>query len=351
MKAMATLHRISFVRVILAVFAFCALGTCSLEAQTSMAQITGRTTDASQAVIPGTQITVTNTQTRIQRKTVSNAEGYYTVPLLDPGNYQVDVEAQGFRAISRSGITLQVNQNARIDFELEVGTVTEKIQVTEAAPLVERESSALGTVISNEKIVNLPLNGRNVYSLALLSAGVTTAGSMLENQLVNHAQAGTIIINGGRTRTSEFMIDGHTNTAPFSEAENAVIAMPSPDAVQEFKVQTNGYAAEFGRSSGGVLNATIKSGTNQFHGTAYEFLRNSKLDANNFFSNRSGIPLASFKRNQFGAGIGGPILKDKAFFFFNYEGLRQRSAARITSTPSAQTGCSTTRLTRRKTSR
>ncbi len=204
--------------------------------------------------------------------------------------------------------------------------------MTAAAPAVERESASIGAIIDNRKVVNIPLNARNPYALALLVPGVSPSNKDISRSIVDFGTTGVFSVSGGRPGSSEFLLDGVSNTVNWSEAFNSVPNLPSVDAVQEFKVQTNSYSAEFGRSGGGVVNVALKSGTNSFHGAAYEFLRNSRLDSNDFFANRAGSRLASFKRNQYGATLGGPIVRDKAFFFADYEGLRERSARTMTNT-------------------
>ncbi|MGH9160150.1 MAG: TonB-dependent receptor domain-containing protein, partial [Vicinamibacteraceae bacterium] len=221
-----------------------------------------------------------------------------------------------------------VNDRLRIDLRLNVGEATESVSVSGAAPLVETESGALGSVIENRKVRDLPLNTRNAFQLASLSAGVIPSPAF--GDLFN--SSANLMINGARGNTSEMLIDGITNSVPAANPILVASMFPSPDAVQEFKVQTNSYAAEYGRSAGGIVNMVIKSGTNQLEGVAYEFLRNSALDANDFFANRAGTELGSFKRNQFGGALGGPIISDRAFFFVNYEGLRQRPQTTLTAT-------------------
>ena len=298
-----------------------------LLAQTPTAQITGRVTDATDAVIPGAEVSVRNTGTGTTRQTVANDTGNYTIPLLDPGSYEVTVTQDGFRPISQRGLTLNVGQAARIDFVMEVGAVTETIEITAAAPLVDSERSALGSVVENRSVVNLPLNGRETTTLALLVAGVVpgpnTGGTSGRNPAV-------LFINGGRGNTSDILADGISLTMPEFNPSLQVPLVPQVDVIQEFKVHTNSLAAEFGRSGGGILDFVYKSGTNQYHGTVFEFLRNSKLDANDFFGNAQGEKLGGFSRSQFGGTIGGPIIRDRLFFFGSYEG--NRSATQGSST-------------------
>ncbi|MDX1981171.1 MAG: TonB-dependent receptor [Bryobacteraceae bacterium] len=296
--------------------------------QTPTAQITGRVTDATEAVIAGAEILVTGADTGLQRRSQSNDTGYFAITLLPPGSYRISVRKDGFRTLTRTGLTLVVDQTARLDFALEVGTLAETVEVTAAAPAVESGTSAIGTVVSSKQILDMPLNSRNPLRLAYLVPGFSPSPSFGDQ----FNRASSFRINGGRANMNDLFLDGVSNSPPASNGFLSYAAFPSPDALQEFKVQTNSYSAEYGRTNGGVLNMVLRSGTNQFHGVFYEFLRNSKMDANNFFANRAGAALPSFKRNQFGAAGGGPIVRDKAFFFINYEGLRQRQGSSFTGT-------------------
>lgn len=261
---------------------------------------------------------VVNTATNRKTETVSAADGNYSAPQLQPGSYRVEASATGFKSLSREGIVLQINQQAQLDLALEVGTVTETVEVKGDVSAIEPESSSLGTVVDNKLITNLPLNTRNVYSLVFLTPGV--AGS------VSNTYGGTSYsVNGVRPSLMDTLVDGVSAAIPTVNGFTGITVFPSVDAVQEFKIQAQNFPAEYGRSLGSVMNIIFKSGTNQIHGAAFEFLRNSVLDSNNFFANRSGTALSSFKRNQFGGMISGPIRKDKTFLLLNYEGLRERS--------------------------
>jgi len=300
------------------------LFTCppALLAQQETATITGEVKDASGAVVPKVSVTVTNIETNISVKIETNEQGSYTVPNLRPGAYAVTAEKSGFNKILRSGITLQVNQVARIDITLQTGGVNEVIEVAGGAPLLETETSSRGAVIDQKKIVDLPLNGRDYNQLALLSPGVL-AGTP---RLASIGFKGAINVNGNRVFMNVFLLDGVDNISYSNSfrGDNVQVVQPSVEALQEFKIQTNAYSAEFGRSAGAVVNATIRSGTNSVHGSVYEFLRNDALDANNFFANFAGQAKPVRKRNQFGGAIGGPIIKNKTFIFGDYEGLRER---------------------------
>jgi hypothetical protein len=315
-------------------FLFVAFFVCAAFAQQETANITGEVKDSAGAVVPGASITITNIDTGVSLKSESNEQGLFVVPSLKPGQYTLTVEKAGFKKLVRSGITLQVNQFARVDVELQVGEVTNTVEITQAATLLETETSSRGSVIDQKKIVDLPLNGRDYNQLALLSPGVLPTTPRLAS--VNFK--GALNVNGNRTFNNVFLLDGVDNISYSNSfrGENVQLVQPSIEALQEFKIQTNAYSAEFGRSSGAVINATIKSGTNAIRGSLYEFIRNEKLDANNFFSNALGAPKPIRKRNQFGAAVGGPLVKNRTFWFGDYEGLREREGVpRVRQVPTA----------------
>ncbi|MGH9839865.1 MAG: TonB-dependent receptor domain-containing protein [Blastocatellia bacterium] len=296
-------------------------------AQSFTGTIAGTVKNASNEVIPRAEVTITQTQTNKTVTVTTNGEGYYTSPPLPVGEYRVEVRMQGFRRAVLSNINLQIQQTAVVDVMLELGQLTEAVEVTAQPPALETTSSAIGKVVDNRRILELPLNTRNVYSLIFLTPGV--AGSV-----GNNYNQQDYSINGARLRAMDTLIDGVTASFPTVNGGAGISTFPSVDAIQEFKVQGANYSAEFGRAQGSILNVVFKSGTNQFHGSAYEFLRNSVFDANNFFDNTRGQKLGSFKRSQFGGHATGPIRKDKTFFMGSYEGLRSRSfATRVFSVP------------------
>lgn len=293
--------------------------------QSTTGSILGAIQDASGAAVSGASVVVTNTSTNARTEVNAAGDGKYLAPQLAPGIYSIEVTARGFRKFTQTGIIIEVQRQARLDIALQVGDVAESVTITGDATSLETASSTIGRVVSNKVILNLPLNSRNIYSLVYLTPGV--AGS-----IGNNYNSMGYSINGARTSSMETLIDGATASHPTVQGYSGISAFPSVDAIGEFKVMGSNYSAEFGRSQGSVLNVVYKSGTNQFHGTAYEFLRNSVLDSNNFFANRNNVPLGSFKRSQFGGTFGGPIKRNKTFFMASYEGLRQRSAAQKANT-------------------
>jgi hypothetical protein len=309
-------HHISFRIVTLGMLVL----TLGQMAFSQTAQVTGRIVDASGAVIPGAIITITNQSNSLTRSSVSNGEGYFSIPQLQPGVYRIEVKKDGFKPVVRPDVTLNVEQVARLDFALEAGAVNETVTITSEAPLLNRETSSVGQVVDNKTVVTLPLNGRNYAQLAVLAPGATpNPGSRTEDGFS---------LNGNRLFQNSFQVDGaDNNNYIFGVDTNTTQALrPSVDAIQEFKVETANYSAEYGRAAGGVISVAIKSGTNAFHGSVFEFLRNDKLDARNFFVNRNNLRKQPLRFNQFGGTIGGPVWKDHTFFFFSYQGTRIRTS-------------------------
>jgi hypothetical protein len=301
-------HRILLLAATLLMFVATALG--------QTAQVTGRISDPSGAVVPDAQITITNQQTGLTRNSVSNSEGNYTLPLLPPGEYRLAVKKEGFKPVVRPDIVLNVEQVARLDFTLEAGAVTDTVTITSDAPLLNSETSSVGQVVDNKTVVTLPLNGRNYTQLAVLMPGATPQqGSRTSDGFV---------LNGQRAFQNTFRIDGidNNNYILGVQTNSSQALRPSVDAIQEFKVESANFSAEYGNSAGGIITLAIKSGTNEIHGSAFEFLRNDKLDANDFFANRAGIKRAPLRYNQFGGAVGGPIWRNHTFFFGSYQGTR-----------------------------
>lgn len=297
---------------------FC--GLLALKASAQTAQITGRVTDTAEAVVPGAAVNITNVDTGIARNSTTNEEGYYTVSLLPRGNYQVAINREGFKGLTKSGITLDEGQTQRLDFALEVGLVSENVEVTGTAPLLERDTTAVSTVIPNQKIVDLPLLNRNVITLAGLVPTVRPVGDF-GGLPVSSFDGARVSIGGGPPSSNNLQIDGIAAENYTSGGLNVFLSV---DATEEFRVISRNPSAEYGRTGGGVINIVSKSGTNNFHGTLYEFHRNKALNANEFFANRVGRKKGQFILNQYGGTLGGPIIKKKTFFFVNYEGFQLR---------------------------
>lgn len=297
--------------------------------QSFNASIIGNVTDATGAAIPNVSITAVNVSTNAKVETRSDGTGRYIITPLQPGVYRLEASNPGFKKFIQSGIELAVGQQARVDIPLAIGEVTENVTVEASVSTIETTTSTIGKVVSNKAILNLPLNSRNIYSLIYLTPGV--AGS-----IGNNYNSMSYSINGARASMMDTLIDGATASHPTVQGYSGISAFPSVDAIGEFKVLGANFPAEYGRTAGSVLNVVYKSGTNDFHGTAYEFLRNSKLDANSFYNNMRGVPLSSFKRSQYGGTFGGPVVRDRTFFMSSYEGLRQRSfSSRTTTVPTA----------------
>jgi carboxypeptidase family protein/TonB-dependent receptor-like protein len=307
----------------------------AVSAQVASGVITGTVRDVNDAVVAGAKVKITQPTTSVTRDTVTDERGQFSAPNLRPGEYSVTVTATGFQGRTLTGLNLAVDQTVNLPIVLQPGTVEQTIEVTAAAPLLDSLTSSLGQVIDNKKIIDLPLNGRNAFALGLLTGFTAPVRGVASNL--------PFVGGGGRWQNNDVLLDGIDNNTMSTGGGigvNGINYTPSVDAVAEFKVKTNNYSAEFGRSAGTIVSATTKSGTNQLHGAAWEFLRNEKLDANNFFSNAVPQPNGKkaerqpFKQNQFGFAIGGPVWlpklydgHNKTFFFADYEGLRRRTSA------------------------
>jgi len=300
-------------------------------AQVSTGAIRGTVRDAAGGALSGVTVTVTNEATGVSQSTVTNNEGIYAFPILNVGTYTTTAEQSGFKKAAHKGIELQLNQTARIDFNLEVGQITDEVVIQAGVPLIENETSSLGRVVSERDVVDLPLNQRNFVQLAVLlpgsnfgAAGTIGGGGRPDDP----RPRSSIFVNGTRDSSNSYLIDGIDN---YDRIHTTIAVKPSIDAIKEFKVQTSLYSAEFGRNAGGVINVSVKSGTNEFHGTAYEFHRNKALDAKNFFALPE-QPKPHFLLNQFGGTLGGPIVRDRTFFFGSFEGYRLRKGETFVST-------------------
>ena len=289
-----------------------------LHAQTAAGSIVGIVRDHTGNVVPGAQVTVINRATNQSVSATTNSSGYYSFPLLQPALYQITVQAAGFKEFLQDNIQLDVAQTRNVDVGLDVGQVTESVTVTSAPPLLETQTSSLGEVIPNKSVLDLPLNGRNAYGFAALIPGVIAPYGFSQTAFDEYNDQ-FISINGSRPNQNLFLLDGGMNSEP---AFTGPGYFPSVDLVEEYKVQTNNLGAEYSNTGGGIINVITKSGTNQIHGSAWWFFRHTDLSANDFFSNEAGLARPHYQFSQFGGTIGGPIIKDKTFFFFAYEGLR-----------------------------
>jgi outer membrane receptor protein involved in Fe transport len=291
-------------------------------AQTVGASLRGTITDSSGGALPGATVTILNTGTGASRELQTDSAGRYTAPILPPGDYDIHVTLTGFQPQARRGLRLAVGQDAALDFKLELGTVSEEVTVTAQAPGVDLTSGAVSGLVTDKQIRDLPLNGRSFQQLALLQVGVTAA--LTAGNDVVGGRTPKISINGARPEQNNFLLDGTDINNVYNKTPGSVAGvLLGVDAVLEFQVLTNAYSAEFGRSAGGVINAVTRSGSNVMHGSAFEFHRNSALDAKNYFDPKD-KPIPDFKRNQFGATVGGPLLRDRTFYFGAYEGLIER---------------------------
>jgi hypothetical protein len=288
-------------------------------AQTPTGTILGNVKDASGGAVPGAEVTATNLGTQFARSARTDAAGQYQVPLLPVGEYKLEVTLTGFKTYAQTGILIEVGRNARVDATIEAGGVEEVVSVVADAPLVDTTSSSLSRVVGQNEVLNLPLVNRDLYQLLSITGGVSSNDA--SNSLGGPEQLTTVNGSGrGQVGSVSFQLDGGNNTAGLRGTGNQA---PNPEAVQEFRVITNSYAAEYGRYQAGVVDVVTKSGTNQFHGAVYEFFRNEKLNAARWTPPGVASTKDPLDRNQFGAALGGPLQKDKTFFFASYSGLRQ----------------------------
>jgi hypothetical protein len=312
-------------------FAMAAAVAAVLWAQEFRATLTGSVTDPQGAAVPGAKLEIRNLATNALTTASSNDSGVYVAPFLGVGDYSVTVTADGFKRALRESIELRVGDRVQVDFKLELGGVTEQVTVSAAAELLETTTASKGQVIDAAKVKDLPLLGRNPFLLAAISAGVQyipTRGSR-SNRPFDNGGMDSFSINGGRQTTNEFLLDGVPDTNTETTSPSNLSFVPSPDATEEFKVQTNTYDAQYGRTGGGVINVSLKSGTNDFHGNLYHYFRNDKLNGNAFESNLQGVKRSSFHWNQPGVQFDGPVIvpklydgRDKTFFMFSWEKIK-----------------------------
>src|SRR5690348_7911042 len=298
-------------------------GTISMQAQVSTADIVGTVTDQAGAVIANAAVTAENLDTRDRRTTSTSESGDFFFNLLQPGRYTVSVQSKGFK-MSNTALTVSAGDRARANVELQVGDVAQAVEVQAQSPALQSDSATLSTVLAAQSVQDLPLNGRNFVTLVQSTVGVAAgpSNSILSGTRPDERrQTANISANGQNEVFNNQLIDGMDNN---EREQFTLLLRPSIDMIQEVKVDTNSYPAEVGRAGGAVINLLTKSGSNDFHGGLYEFLRNDKLNANDFFSNKTGVPRPKFRQNQFGGSLGGPINKDKTFFFGDVEALRIR---------------------------
>src|SRR5215471_3539317 len=294
--------------------------------------IAGVITDTSNSVLPGVTIDVTNEETGLVRSAATGLDGFFAVRLLNPGRYSVKATLPGFRTTVREHVAVVVNETVRTDMTMQVGQLEERVVVQGQTPLVETTNATLGVVVDRQKVVDLPLNGRNFTQLGTLIPGVVAPPAALGGQDGNATPGGFgnvtggFNVNGQRNQSNNFLLDGATNNDSFN---TGFVLRPPPDAIQEFKILTHSYDAEYGRNAGSVVNVVTKSGTNDWHGGAWEFNRSDALQARNFFV-PSTQPKPKLKQNQFGAALGGPLVTDKLFAFGYYEGYRNVSGTTTT---------------------
>ena len=320
--------------IFLAVVVVLTLAPTSGWSQNVYGTIAGVVTDTSGAAVADAAITLTNVDTGQKRNMETDASGNYTFVNILPGRYKLECEKTGFKKFLREPIVVQIESGVRVDITLAVGAQTETVEVTSETPFLQTETASLGQVVEQRSVTELPLNGRNPLALVGLVAGVVPQGtpsagnSSAGNPVgANPFALGDFQIGGGMAGQSQILIDGVPTNGAYL---NVVTVIPTQDAIEEFKVQTNNLGPEYGRFAGGVINLSTKAGTNTFHGSAYEFLRNKVLNANDFFANRGGVKRPPFTQNQFGANVGGPVFRDKLFFFSSYEGFRQRKGSILT---------------------
>ena len=320
-------------RVSAVAFFFLATFAPVLGAQSTNASLTGRITDTSKALIAAASVAAINDNTNVRYETTTNAAGEYYLPNLPPSPYRIEIEKSGFKKVIRPDVTLHVQDALEINFEMTVGSVSETVTVEAGAPLVNTESATVSTVIDRTFVENLPLNGRSFQALIMLTPGVVVTATRFDDQ-------GQFSVNGQRADANYFTVDGVSAnfgvTGYIAMVQSASGALPalssaggtnslvSVDAMQEFRIQTSSFAPEFGRTPGGQISIVTRSGTNAFHGTLFEYFRNTALDATDWFVNSKGLTKPEERLNDFGGVLGGPIVKDKTYFFFSYEGLRLR---------------------------
>src|ERR1700675_2905422 len=319
-------HRATLSARILLVTAFILLFPCFASAQIDTGSVVGIVSDPSGAAIPGATVTLSNEASGVSRSVTTNGDGEYQFAAVIPGTYSVQATAQNFESAISTHVEVDVQSRPAINFTLKVGPSSQVVEVSSITPVLQTETADVGGVIQSEQINDLPLNGRRYSDLALLEAGIQ------RNQVnTNNTAPDRFSSNGNLETQNYFSLDGIDNNSGSTNLQESSVQViqPPPDALQEFRIQTRTYSAEFGTSAGAIVNASIKSGSNQFHGDVWEFLRNNKLDANTFFNNAGGVPRGHYSQNQYGGTIGGPIIRNKTFFFFDAQDFTARKATTI----------------------
>ena len=308
---------IFILRLSLTVF-FGLMLTTSAAAQTGLATVTGIVSDETAGAVPGLTVTATSETTNIAYTGVTNEAGNYIITSVPIGVYVIAAELQGFKRV-QSTVTLSAAQTARVDFKLELGALQERVEVVSTAALLQTENAVVGTIVKRDQVEKLPVQGRNLSTVTLYTAG---AVSTQPNQFDSLRGGGRPAVNGQRQQVNNFTVDGIDSNEAIN---NGISYQPSPDAVEQVSVESNNYSAELGNVAGAVVNMVIKSGTNQFHGNAFEYWRDNKLAATPWATNRAGGQKAEFSRDLFGGTVGGPLIRNRVFFFANYQGGRQDS--------------------------
>ena len=298
--------------MILMVIGFLLSATC-LDAQSTGGRIRGTVTDASGAAVASAKVTLINEGTNAKREAQTSSAGEYLFLEVPVGSYEVDVAQDGFKKFERKGIVLVLNEIAGVDITLQVGSTVDTVEVSGAPPVIDTTTTQLGAVMTDQSVRELPLNSRNTYQLLQLQPGVQS--QLGADLFYGSSNPGVVSVNGGRGRSNNYMVNGGDGNDVFV---NGPAIQPSPDAIEEFRVLTNTFDAEYGRNSGSVVNVVTKSGTNNVHGDVYEFFRNKAFNSKGFFN----TTVPDYRQNQFGATLGGPIKKDKTFIFGSYEGNR-----------------------------
>src|SRR6266852_2188424 len=314
-EGFSMIRKTLFVLLFVGLFAFAVTG---VQAQITTATLVGTVSDSTGAVIPNAQVTAVNVDTNLKHTVQSNGEGAYRLEFLPVGSYKLEVSASGFKAYTRTGIELTVAQIAQADVMMQIGKTGETVEVTDALPLINVTNPEIGRTVQNQEISQLPLVNRNVYTLLTLTPGVQRVA--IDDVVLGFPEQRTLINGGvdGGAGSVNYYLDGGSNMTGLRNTGNN---LPNPDAIQEFRVQTNSYSAEYGRYANGVVNVVTKSGTNTWHGSLFEYVRNTMFNANDWGNTTS--PKPPLHRNQFGGCAGGPILHDRTFFFLSYSGLRQ----------------------------